>query len=404
VPGRSPLNADDVSRRALGTRATHPPAISPQPGTPIAPPIDPSSTYEFADAQQFARASELKVGEGYVYARWANPTVDAFEEAVRDLEGTEAAEAFASGMAAISCVFLSLCRAGDRVVAARQLYGGTHSLLHKLLPRYGIDAHLFDVSDHDGIARALPGARLLYCETIGNPCIVVADLKELARLASSEGVPLVVDNTFASPMLCRPAEHGAGIIVHSATKFLGGHHDLLGGVACATREVIEEMRELSRDLGATLSPFHAWLALRGMATLHLRVERACDSALEIARRLQDHDGISSVQYPALEGDPGRALAADLLGGRGGGTLGLEVVGGRERARRFQESLRLIRPAASLGGTHSLLVHALSVTHTQLSAAELNAAGISEGFCRLSVGVEDPGDLIADLEQALDASR
>ena len=365
--------------------------------------LDLSSTYAFDDVDSFAKASHEKVGAGYVYTRWANPTVDAFESAVADLEGLEEAEAFSSGMAAISAVFLALCSAGDRVVAARQLYGNTHSLLTERLPRYGITCDLFDVEDLDSVERALPGTRLLYCETIGNPRVVVADLPRLGSLAAAAGVPLVVDNTFASPALCRPAEHGATIVVHSATKFLGGHHDLVGGVVCTDPATIAAIRQVARDLGPTLAPFNAWLALRGMATLHLRVERSCETALRVARALESHPDVSRVYYPGLERDASRPLADALLDGRGGGTLGFDLAGDADSAKRFQESLRVIKRAASLGGTHSLIVNAASVTHTQLGPEQLVEAGISEGFCRLSVGLEDADDLIADLRGALDST-
>ena len=351
----------------------------------------------------FADASAQKVGAGYVYGRWANPTVDAFEAAVAELEGAEVAEAFASGMAAISSVFLALCRSGDKIVAARQLYGNTHSLLEQRLPGYGISSQTFDLADHAGMAAALEDARLIYCETIGNPRVQVADLDALAGLAQAADVPLVVDNTFASPYLCRPLEHGASIVIHSATKFLGGHHDLLGGVVCCDSGTVDRLRAVGRDFGATLAPLNAWLALRGMTTLPLRVERSCASALAVAEALARNSGVETVYYPALEGDSSRALADSLLGGRGGGTLGFDVAGGRARAQRFQAALTVVRPAASLGGHHSLIVHAASVTHTQLGADELLAAGISEGFCRLSIGLEDASDLIADLEAALEAT-
>ncbi len=306
-------------------------------------------------------------------------------------------------MAAISSVYLSLCSQGDTAVVARQLYGGTHALTQTLLPRFGIETTLVDVDDYDGIEKSLDGAKLLYCETIGNPRVVVADLERLADIAQRAGVPLVVDNTFASPILCRPIELGASVSIHSATKFLGGHHDLMGGVVCGSKEIVDEIADLARELGPTLSPFNAWLALRGIATLPLRVERSSASAAKVAEALNNHPKVSEVSYPGLEGDPSKALTDRMLGGRGGGTLGFDVVGGRDAAARVQDALELIIPAASLGGTHSLMVHAASVTHTQLSAAELTAAGISEGFCRLSVGLEDPGDLIADLDQALAAA-
>jgi methionine-gamma-lyase len=364
--------------------------------------LDVSSTYLFEDSTDFAAASADKIGSGYVYTRWANPTIDAFEEAVADLEGAEAAEAFSSGMAAISTIFLAFCSSGDRLVAARQLYGGTHSLLSHLLPRYGINAHLADVTDYEAIAKALAdGARLLYCETIGNPRVVAADVPRLASLAADAGVPLIVDNTFASPAMFRPLDHGAAVVVHSATKFLGGHHDLIGGVVCASNDVLEPVRAIARELGPTMAPFNAWLALRGLATLPLRVHRSSDSALKIAEWLSGRPDIAAVYYPALPSDSGHPIATSLFGGRGGGTVGFDVAAGREATRDFQDHLQLIGRAASLGGTHSLIVHAASVTHTQLGPEELEAAGIAEGFCRLSVGLEDPDDLIADLASALD---
>ncbi|MDQ4095252.1 MAG: aminotransferase class I/II-fold pyridoxal phosphate-dependent enzyme [Actinomycetota bacterium] len=367
-------------------------------------PVDFSTTYAFDDASEFAVASRDKAGSGYVYTRWANPTIDAFAVAVADLEGSESALAFASGMAAISCVFLGHCKAGDRIVAARQLYGGTHALLDQVLPRYGIRAETFDVHDLDGIEKSLDGAKLLYCESIGNPRVVVADIPELARLARGRGVPLVVDNTFASPILCRPIELGATASIHSATKFLGGHHDLMGGVVCADDAFLEPVREISYELGPTLSPFNAWLALRGIQTLALRVERTSENALAVARALSDHSDVSAVWYPALDSDASKPLADSVLGGRGGGTLGFDVIGGRERTARFQEALRLVAPAASLGGTHSLIVHAASVTHTQLDPEQLEAVGISEGFCRMAVGIESAAEIIEDLDQALKATR
>ena len=306
-------------------------------------------------------------------------------------------------MAAISSIFLGLCSAGDRIAAARQLYGGTYSLLTHTLPRYGIETTFADVSDLDAIRAACDGARLLYCETIGNPVVEVADLPALAEIATGAGVPLVVDNTFASPVLCRPLEHAAALVVHSATKFLGGHHDLTGGIICGDPDLLGPIQELARELGPTLSPFSAWLALRGLATLHLRVERSSETALRIAHFLDERGDVDEVNYPALESDRSFSLATRLLGGRGGGTLGFSPSGGKDRVVRFQDRLRLVAPAASLGGTHTLIVHAASVTHTQLTTQELEATGISEGFCRLAVGVDDGDDLIADLEQALDAS-
>lgn len=389
------------TRRGFSTRAVHRPIPPPQDGTPLAPLLDLSSTYSFDDTDAFAKACEERVGAGYVYQRWANPTVDAFEAAVADLEGADDAEAFSSGMAAISCTFMALARPGARVVAVRQLYGNSYSILMTRMKDMRIETDFFDVDDLDGIEAALPGAALLYCETIGNPRIVVADLPRLGTLAHAAGVPLVVDNTFASPALCRPIEHGASLVVHSATKFLGGHHDLMGGIVCGDLAAVDAVRKVARDLGPTLAPFNAWLALRGLSTLPLRVERSSASALEVARALAASPHVERVDYPGLPSDPSHELCRSLLGGQGGGTIGLVVAGGRDRAGRFQEALDVVLPAASLGGTHSLIVHAASVTHTQLSPDELRAVGMDEGFCRLSVGLEDAADLIDDLIGALE---
>jgi methionine-gamma-lyase len=369
----------------------------------VSPPLDLSTTYEFDDTEEFAEASKSKYGDGYVYSRWANPTVDALEAAVADLEGAEGAEAFSSGMAAIAGTFLALCEAGDRIVAVRQLYGGTYSLLSEMLPRYGIETTFVDVADPSAVSDVLDGAKLLYCETIGNPRVQVADLPAMAEVAKSAGIPLVVDNTFATPILARPIEHGASIVVHSATKYIGGHHDLLGGIVCTSKEWLEQIRHLTLELGPTLSPFNAWLGLRGMTTLALRVERICANARAVAEALEANPEVNAIHYPALDGDPSKHLADRLLGGRGGGVLGFDVAGGRERAAAFQGHLQLVERAASLGGIRSLIVHAASVTHTQLSSEELEAAGISEGFCRLAVGLEDPEDVVDDLERALKLS-
>lgn len=366
----------------------------------MVPAIEQVSTYAFDDSDEFALASADKVGSGYVYSRWANRTTDTFAAAMADLEGCEEGEAFSSGMAAIGAAFLALCSPGDRIVAARQLYGGTHSLTAGLLPRFGIETTLCDVDDYDRIKVELQGASIFYCETIGNPAIKVADLERLGELCTDAGVPMIVDNTFASPVLSRPAAHGADVVVHSATKFIGGHHDLIGGVLCSDSATMTKVRGWTREMGPTMAPFVAWLAIRGLATMSLRVRRSSDSALQIARFLEGHEAIDAVYYPALESSPDKDLCDRLLGGLGGGTLAFNVAAGKEVAARFQDRLKLIKPAASLGGSHSLIVHAASVTHTQLDEEELHAAGISAGFCRLSVGLEDADDLIADLDQAL----
>jgi methionine-gamma-lyase len=389
-------------QRNFGTRAVHPPSPKPQPGRPVSTPVDLSTAYGFDDPEELAHATEAHTGSGYVYSRIANPTTDAFEAAIADLEGAQQAEAFSSGMAAIATVLLALCRPGSKVVTARQIFGTTHSLLSTRLRSFGVENVFADVDDFDAIESSLQGATLLYCETIGNPRLQVADLESMGRLAEGAGIPLVVDNTFATPVLSRPLEHGAAIVVHSATKYIGGHHDLIGGVASGSAEHLEPVVELAAETGPTLSPFNAWLALRGLQTLELRVTRSCASALAIAAAVQDHPAIASVHYPALEGDPYHARAQRFLGGSGGGVVGVELEGGADAAGRFQQALEIVTPGASLGGTHSLVAHAAKITHTQLSDDELDAVGIGPGYCRLSVGIEDEEDLIDDIGRALDA--
>ncbi len=364
-------------------------------------PIYQTSTFRFRTSEEYAETIAFR-RPGYTYTRgYGNPTLEAFEHAMAELEGTEAALSFASGMAAIHTVVTTFARAGDRIVSSRELYGGTYSLFTTVLPRYGIEVELVDPHDVGAVAAALPGAALFYVETIANPTVTVADLPALAAACRGAGVVSVVDNTFASPYLCNPAAHGFDVVLHSATKYVGGHHDLIGGVACASSEHVARLRATVIETGGTMAPLEAWLCLRGLATLELRMRRHSESALAIAERLARHPKVERVHYPGLAGHPQRAVAERLLPRGCGGVLAFEIRGGVEAGARFSDALELVWIGASLGGAHSLVGHAASTTHRQLDPEARRAAGIGDGLVRLSVGLEDPEDLLADLERALE---
>jgi len=383
--------------RALGS----PEDAEPLRSYPLSDPIYQTATFSFDDMEHFAAVGKTKVSGGYLYSRWANPTVDALARVVASLEGAEATGCFASGMGAIHSTLTTFVGAGDHVVAAAQLYGGTHGIMTKLLPRAGAEATLVDVSDHGGIDAAFtPSTKALYCETIGNPSLPVADLTALSGIAHEHGVALIVDSTFTPPCLLRPIEHGADLSIHSATKYLGGHADVTAGVVSGTRETIERIRMHAIDTGPVLAPIEAWLTTRGIQTLALRVARACANALALGRMLESHAGVERVLYPGLPSHPHHELARRLLPDGFGAMLAIDVAGGMEAGRRVMERVRVARPAASLGGNHTLIVHPASVTHTQLSREQRLAAGIGDGMLRISVGIEDSDDLLSDFDQAL----
>lgn len=364
-------------------------------------PIYQTSTFRFRTSEEYAETISFR-RPGYTYTRgYGNPTLEAFERAMAELEGTEAAISFASGMAAIHTVATTFARSGDRIVASRELYGGTYSLFTTVLPRYGIEVELVDPHDPAAVARALPGAALFYVETISNPTVGVADLPALAAACREAGVVAAVDNTFASPYLCNPAGHGFDVVLHSATKYVGGHHDLIGGVACASAEDVARLRATVIETGGTMAPLEAWLCLRGLATLELRMRRHSESARRIAEHLVAHPKVERVHYPGLPGHPHHAVAERLLRNGYGGMLAFEVRGGVEAGVRLCDALELVWIGASLGGTHSLVGHAASTTHRQLDPEARRAAGIADGLVRLSVGLEDAEDLIADLDRALE---
>jgi methionine-gamma-lyase len=391
---------DPGKRRRFQTRTVHPhrPAPPEQPSSSM--PIFQSSTFRFETNEEFARAISFE-GPGYVYSRgYGNPTVDAFQSAMADLEESESAMGFASGMAAISSLFLTVAKAGSRIVAGTALYGGSVSLLRNILPRFGIEATFVDPTDLDQVADALPGADLFYCETIVNPTTTVPDLAALAGLCHDAGVLSAVDNTFASPYLCNPVALGFDLALHSATKYIGGHADLIGGVACTNEELFRRLRDTVIDLGGTMQPLEAWLCLRGLATLSLRMEHHCASAGRLAETLAAHPAVERVHYPGLASHPQHELAERQLR-RPGGTLAFEVAGGLDAGSRVTEALELGWIAGSLGSLMTLVAHPASTTHRQLDPDARRAAGIGDGLIRVAVGLEDPDDLTEDFTRALE---
>ncbi len=384
----------------FATRAIHGAVTPPIDQAVPSAPIYQTATYRFDTSEDYAETIAFRRA-GFTYTRgYGNPTVEAFEAQIAGLEGTEAAFGFASGMAAIHTVVTSVVRSGDRIVAGSQLYGGAFHLFTEVLPRFGVRADLVDPHDLEAVRAALPGAALLYLETITNPAMSVADLPALGRLAADAGVPAAVDNTFASPYLCNPAPFGFGYVIHSATKYLGGHHDMTGGVVCCSTEDRARLRATVIDTGGTMAPFEAWLAMRGTMTLPVRMDRHAANALALASFLEAHPKVARVHYPGLASHPDHAVAERVLRGAGG-MLALEVDGDVEAGMRVCDALELAWVATSLGGTHTLVGHAASTTHRQMDPDVRRAAGIADGLIRVSVGLEDVEDLIEDFDRALE---
>jgi len=386
-------------RRGFATRAQEPrvPSVHQEPASV---PIFQTATWRFDTSEEFAEVISFRRG-GYLYSRgYGNPTVDAFCSLMADLEETESAVGFASGTAAIHAVLTTLARAGDRIVASSELYGGTYAMMTRVLPRYGIEVAFVDPHDLSAVGEALPGAALFYVETIANPVVTVADLQALGRLCEAGGVPSVVDNTFASPYLCRPASLGCSYVLHSATKYIGGHADLIGGVVCCSGDVMAELRETAIETGGTMQPLEAWLCLRGLSTLALRMEQHSRTAQALAAFLEGHPKVARVHYPGLRSHPQNDVAERELRAFGG-MLAVEIDGGVDAGVRVADALELAWIAGSLGGPRTLVSHPASTTHRQLDAEARRKAGIADGLLRISVGLEDAGDLIADVAQALE---
>jgi len=337
---------------------------------------------------------------GHIYGRNTNPTVAAFEEKVRDLEAAEAATSFASGMAAISNTLFTLLSPGDRVVSIKDTYGGTNKLFIEFFPRFQIDVSLCNTTDHEAIeAEIARGCKVVYLESPTNPTIRIVDIARLAAAAHRHGATVVVDNTFATPINQRPIELGADLVIHSATKFLGGHADALGGVVCGPKDLVSRIYHFREINGACLEPMSAYLLLRGMKTLHLRIRQQNANALQIAEFLASHPRVAKVFYPGLTTHENHEIARRQMSGFGG-VLSFALHGGFETVKSFLPRLRYANLAANLGAVETVAGPPATTSHVELSPEERAAAGIPEALIRYSAGIEDAEDLIADLQQAL----
>jgi cystathionine gamma-synthase len=364
-------------------------------------PVVHSVSFGYPDLDSW-HAVALERAPGHIYSRISNPTVRAFEEKIRDLEAAQAATGFSSGMAAISATLFTFLRPGNRMVSIKDSYGGTNKLFTEFLPSFGIEVALCDTSDFAGIeAEIAAGCRLLYLETPTNPTVKVVDIARLANAAHAIGALVAVDNTFATPINQNPLSLGADLVLHSATKYLGGHADALGGAACGSQALIRKLQHFREINGAALAPMDAYSLLRGMKTLALRIERQNDSAMTIARWLQGQPCVEQVNYPGLETHRHHDVARRQMRGFGG-VLSFSVHGGLEAIRVFLPRLRFAHRAANLGCVETVVGPPSVTSHVECTAEERAAAGIPEGLVRYSTGIENVTDLIADLEQALAA--
>lgn len=404
----------------------------------VAVPIYQTTSYAFDDTQHGADLFDLKV-QGNIYTRMMNPTTDVLEKRVAAMEGGIGALALASGMAAITNTIFTLCAAGDNIVTTTTLYGGTYNLFAHTLPQLGIQARFADPKDVDAMAALIDDrTKMVFCESIGNPAGNVVDIGAMADMAHAHGVPLVVDNTVPSPYLCRPFEHGADIVVHALTKYMGGHGTTIAGVivdsgkfpwaehadrfprlnepdvsyhgvvyteALGPAAFIGRARVVPlRNMGAAISPFNSFLVLQGIETLAVRMDRHCENALAVANYLQSHPQVEWVRYAGLEGSPDKPLVDKYMGGRASSILSFGITGGKEAGARFIDALTLVVRLVNIGDAKSLACHPSTTTHRQLDPDELAQAGVSEDLVRLSIGIEHIDDIIADLDQALAASR
>ncbi len=420
----------------LETIAVHG-GYSPDPTTKaVAVPIYQTTSYAFDDTQHGADLFDLKV-QGNIYTRIMNPTTAVLEQRVAQLEGGIGALAVASGMSAITYAIQTIAEAGDNIVSASTLYGGTYNLFAHTLPQFGIEVRFADYRDPDSFAALIDErTKAIFCESVGNPLGNVTDIGRLAEIAHKAGVPLIVDNTVPSPYLCRPFEHGADIVVHALTKYLGGHGNSIGGVivdsgkfpwaehktrfkrlnepdvsyhgvvyteALGAAAFIGRARVVPlRNTGAAISPFNSFLILQGIETLALRMDRICTNTIKVAEYLKQHAKVEWVNYAGLPDHADHGLVQKYMGGRASGILSFGVKGGFEAGGRFQDALKLITRLVNIGDAKSLACHPASTTHRQLSPAEMAKAGVSPDMVRLSIGIEHIDDIIADLEQALAA--
>jgi cystathionine beta-lyase/cystathionine gamma-synthase len=373
--------------RELGARA------------PLAPDMSPAAVHVYTDLEDYDAVAR---GErpGYYYGRNSNLNREMLEKAVAELEGAEAGVATGTGMSALHQAILALAPKPCTIVATRELYGGTAALLRQDLEPMGYEAHFIDLTDLDVVRGAMDGAGLVLAETITNPLCRVPDLEAIASMARDRGVPLLVDNTFATPVFCRPLELGATVVMHSVTKYLGGHSDLVAGVIVGSAKTMGAARARSVRTGTTLSPFDAWLALRGLRTLDVRMRRHSENALALAHAMSSMPGVARVHHPLLEGSPSFGVAHRLLSHGSGGMMALDLHDGRAAVQRMLGRFKLVTFAASLGGVETTISYPEITSHRSMTPEERAELGVGSGTVRVSVGIEDPADIVADFNQAL----
>jgi cystathionine gamma-synthase len=380
------------------TAAVHGAAELEKKNGPVTTPIYQTSTFEVADNDEQMRV----IGTDRYYTRWGNPTITVAEGTIAELEGTEAARIFASGMGAITTAILALLKTGDHIVAQREVYGGVAKFLSEWLPRLGIETTFVDTTDYEQHERAIrPNTKLLYAESPTNPAMRVVDFRKIAALAKKHRLISMLDGTFGTPINQHPGEYGIDLVMHSGTKYLSGHADLTCGAIAGSRELIAKINEARTTLGACMDPHAAWLLIRGLKTLAVRVAQQNENAMRVAEFLEQHAKVRRVHYPFLKSHPQYALAREQMSG-GGGMVTFEVEGTGEDARRVSEAMRLFTLATSLGGVESLVSIPVLTSHAMIPAELREKMGITEQMVRLSVGIENGDDLIADLERALEA--
>jgi len=420
----------------IETKAVHS-GYSPDPTTnAVAVPIYQTTAYAFDNTQHGADLFDLKV-LGNIYSRIMNPTNDVLEQRIADMEGGVAGLALASGQAATVYSLQTIAEAGDNFIAMTTLYGGTYNLFAHTMPQMGMEARFIDPENLDSMAALIDDkTKAVYCESIGNPAGNVIDLEKVAQIAHAHGIPVIVDNTVASPYLCNPIKWGADIVVHSLTKYIGGHGTIIGGMIVdsnnfdwvANKDRFKRLNEPDvsyhgvvytetglppyilrarvvplRNLGAALAPMNTFLAIQGVETLPLRMDRICDNTLAVAKHLEGQSNVEWVRYAGLDSSPHKALLDKYMGGRGSGILSFGIKGGIEAGTKFIDALQLITRLVNIGDAKSLACHPASTTHRQLDDSELDASGVSSDLVRLSIGIENVADIIADIDQALDAS-
>ncbi|MGB8780023.1 MAG: aminotransferase class I/II-fold pyridoxal phosphate-dependent enzyme [Candidatus Bathyarchaeia archaeon] len=364
----------------------------------VVEPIYETSVFAFSSTKQLVDVMGEKA-EGYVYTRYGNPTTRSVEDKMAELEQSEDAAVFSSGMAAIATTFFTLVSSGDHVVSTRDLYGGTLEFFNKVLPKFGVETTLVDATDLDEIRSATrSNTKVIYAETPTNPTLKVADLSAVAKIGKEKGATVVVDSTFASPYNTKPTELGVDVVVHSATKYLCGHNDVTAGVVCGSERFVQELKKTRKSLGGTLDPLAAWLLLRGLKTLGLRMERHNSNGIKVATYLEGHPKVKTVHYPGLESHPQHAIAKRQMTGFGG-VVSFEIDRDFETTAKFVENLKLCSLASSLGGTETLVTQPVTASHYFVSVEDRKKAGITDQLIRLALGIEDPEDIIADLEQA-----